>query len=141
MDAPNAFLGKPDPPTDAEVAAVLGPAAPLWTELIQEVTSDAGKMTQEWKGVSVNKYGWSLRLRQKGRNIVYLSPCNGCFKVAFVLSDKAVKAANNAHLPKKLADALAVAPHYPEGTGLRLNVNRANDLPAIRKLAQIKLTH
>jgi len=141
MDAPNAFIEKPNPPSDAEVAEVLGPAAPLWTQLIQQVTSDAGKMTQEWKGVYVNKYGWSLRLKQKGRNIVYLTPCNGCFRVAFVLSDKAVKAASAAHLPKKVADALAVAPHYPEGTGLRLNVTRANDLPAIRKMAQIKLAN
>ncbi|HWE87628.1 MAG TPA: DUF3788 family protein [Terracidiphilus sp.] len=137
--APNAFIGKPDRPSDAEVAAVLGPAASLWTELIDQVTADAGQLVQEWQGVYVNKYGWSLRLKKKGRNIIFLAPCNGCFRVAFALSDKAVKAAGEAHPPKKVASALATAPHYPEGTGLRLTVRSPRDLPAIRKIAQIKL--
>ena len=39
------------------------------------------------------KYGWSLRLKQKSRNIVYLGPAKGCFMVSFVLSDKALNAA------------------------------------------------
>jgi hypothetical protein len=139
MDAPNAFLGKPDQPSDAEVASALGTAAPLWNELIHEVTADAGKVTREWKGICVNKYGWSLRLKRNGRNIVFLSPCHDSFRVAFTLSDKALRAAREAQLPKAVAQALATAPKYPEGTGLRLTVNRAADLPAIRKLAQIKL--
>jgi len=141
MDAPNAFLGKPDPPTEDEIAAVLGPVAPLWSRLIEEVTTEAGKVTQEWKGIYVNKYGWSLRLKRKGRNLVYMAPCNGCFKVAILLNDKAVNAAKATTLPKKVANALATAPHYPEGTGVRLNVYDDSDLPPIRKLAQIKLAH
>ncbi|MFZ0395465.1 MAG: DUF3788 family protein [Terracidiphilus sp.] len=141
MDPPNAFLGKPDQPTEAEIDAVLGPAAPLWTQLIAQVTADAGKVTLEWQGIYVNKYGWSLRLKQKGRNLVYLAPCNGCFRVAFALNDKAVDAAKAARLPRKVADALATAPHYPEGTGLRLTVYKTSDLASIRKLARIKLAN
>ena len=141
MDTPNAFLGRPDQPTDDELMEALGPAAPLWSELIQEVTADAGKVTEEWQGIYVKRYGWSLRLRQKGRNIIYMAPCNGCFRVAFTLNDKAVNAAKAAHLPKKVADALATAPHYPEGTGLRLTVYKSSDLTAIRKVAQIKLAN
>jgi hypothetical protein len=141
MDATNAFLGKPNQPSENEVAAALGPAAPLWNELIQQVTQEAGKVTQEWTGLYVNKYGWSFRLKQKGRNIIHLTPCKGCFRIAFVLNERAVKAAKAARLPKKVAAALAAAPHYPEGTGLRLTVESASDLPAIRKLAQIKLAN
>ena len=139
MDNPNAFIGKSEQPSNTELAAVLGPSAPLWSELIEEITADTPSLAQEWKGVCSNKYGWSLRLKQKSRNIIYLSPCQNCFRVAFILSDKAVKAAGEAHLPKPVARALATAPHFPEGTGLRLVVNRTSDLPAIRKLAQIKL--
>jgi hypothetical protein len=141
MVAPNAFLGKPELPSTAEVTAVLGPAAPLWSELIEEVTEDAGKVTQEWQGVYVNKYGWALRLKKKGRNIIYMAPCQDCFRVAFVLSDKAVDAAKHAHLPRAVAKALEAAPHYPEGTGLRLTVRSAGDLPAIRTIAKIKLAN
>jgi hypothetical protein len=61
--------------------------------------------------------------------------------VAFALGDKAVAAAKQTKLPKKILQALAEAPRYPEGTGLRLVVNKAADLDAIRKLAEIKLVH
>lgn len=141
MDAPNAFVGKANQPSVTEVIAALGPAARLWSELIDEVSSDAGKLTQEWKGICVNKYGWSLRLKQKSRNIIFMSPCHNCFRVAFTLSDRAVIAAKEAHLPKAVAAALATAPKYPEGTGLRLTVNHPGDLPAIRKIARIKLAN
>jgi hypothetical protein len=138
VDLPNAFIGKVQKPSDAELAAALGASAPLWKSLIHDVEADLGVVKEEWKGVYPNKYGWALRLQQKGRNIVYFSPCSGCFRVAFVLSDKAVHAAQEAKLPKAVAQALATAPHYPEGTGLRLMVSGRGDLPAIRKLAKIK---
>jgi Protein of unknown function (DUF3788) len=141
MESPNAFIGQPAQPSAAEVEAALGSAAPLWNELIDEVTADAGSLTQEWKGICVHKYGWSLRLKQKSRNIIFMSPCRDSFRVAFTLSDKAVTAAKDSHLPKAIAEALAAAPKYAEGTGLRLTVHRAADLPAIRKLARIKVAN
>jgi hypothetical protein len=141
MDIPNAFIGKKEQPSAAELSAALGPSESVWAALIQQMTSDAGSLTQEWNGVCVNKYGWSLRLKQKSRNIVHLSPCSGCFRVAFALGQKAVDAAHQAHLPKAVDKALAEAPRYPEGTGLRLLVKRNADLPAIRKLAQIKIAN
>jgi Protein of unknown function (DUF3788) len=141
MDFANAFIGRSSQPSEAEVAGALGPAAPLWSELIAEVSGDAGSLTQEWKAILVHKYGWSLRLKQKSRNIIFMSPCHNCFRVAFTLSDKAVTAAKEARLPKAVVQALATAPRYPEGTGLRLTVNRPDDLPAIRKIARIKLAN
>jgi len=141
MKYQNAFLGKAEKPSDSELTAVLGETASLWREFINWMANEKGATGQEWKGIYVNKYGWSLRLKQKSRNIVYLGPGKGCFMVSFVLSDKAVKSAKTAHLPKAVAEALATAPRYPEGTGLRLLVHRAGDMAAIRKLAAIKISN
>ena len=141
MEYTNAFHGKARQPTDAELTAALGPSAKLWNEFIQWMADEEGVTAQEWKGICVNKYGWSLRLKQKSRNIVYLGPGTGCFMVSFVLNDKALNQAKAAHLPKDVADALAAALHYPEGNGLRLVVDRTGDLPAIRKIAAIKLAN
>ena len=141
MEYTNAFRGKPTQPSEAELSAALGPSTKLWNKLIQGMADEEGVAVQEWKGICVNKYGWSLRLKQKSRNIVYLGPGVGCFMVSFVLSDKALQAAKASHLPKAVADALAAAPHYPEGNGVRLVVHRAGDLPAIRKIASIKLAN
>lgn len=139
MEYINAFLGKTTQPTDLEVASVLGSAAKIWNEFIAWMAEELGVTGREWKGIVVKKYGWSLRLKQKSRNIVYLGPGNNCFMASFVLSDKALNEAKAAHLPKHVRDALDAAPKYPEGNGLRLIVQRAADLAAIRKICAIKL--
>ena len=141
MEILNAFIGKKEQPSPQEVDAALGPAAGLWNELIGWMASENGASIQEWSGIYVHKYGWSLKLKLKKRTIVYLAPCEGCFRVAFILSDKAMAAAKEAKFPKKIEQALNEAPRYPEGNGLRLIVTKAADLAPIRKLAGIKLAH
>jgi len=139
MEILNAFVGKTTTPTAEEVAAAPGPAAEVWKQLVdwmaeQEVT------VQEWNSYSA-KSGWAMRLKVKKRNIVYLSPCSGCFRVAFVLGDRAVAAARQSDLPKSTLKLLDEAPKYPEGTGVRLVVKAAKDLVAIRQFALIKLAN
>jgi hypothetical protein len=141
MEYRNAFIGNAERPTDAEGADVLGSKAKLWNEFIEWMSEQEGVSDQEWKGVVVKKYGWSLRLKKKGRNIVYLGPGTDCFMINFVLSDKALDEAKHAHLPKAVQDALATAPRYPEGNGLRFLVRRSGDLAAIRKIAAIKVAN
>jgi len=141
MEYVNAFKGKEDRPTDAEIADVLGPTVSLWNEFIRWMKDEEGVTGQEWKGIVVKKYGWSLRLKQKKRNIVYLGPGERCFMASFVLSDKAVKIAMETKLPRAVAEAIAAAPRYPEGNGVRLVVKHAADLRPIQKIAAIKLAN
>jgi hypothetical protein len=138
MEYSNAFIGKADEPTHAEVSEVLGAKVKLWDELIEWMREKEGVSDQEWKGVMVKKYGWSLRLKKKSRNIIYLSPGKECFMASFILSDKALREAKNAHVSKAVKDALAAAPRYPEGNGLRLLVRSGADLAGIQKIAAIK---
>ena len=139
MEYTNAFIGRTIQPSNAEVLEALGSAADVWNEFIGWMAREEHVTEQEWKGIAVQKYGWSLRLKQKKRNIVYLAPGKNCFMVSFVLSDKALTAAKAANLPKAVADALEHAPHYPEGNGLQLRVHRAKEMAAIRKIAAIKI--
>jgi len=141
MEYRNAFIGKEDTPTRDEVEEALGAKVKLWDELIQRMSEKEGVSDQEWKGVVVKKYGWSLRLKKKGRNILYLSPGEKCFMASFVLSDQALGEAKHAHLPKNIQDALESAPRYPEGNGLRLLVSRRADLAPIQKIAAIKIAN
>jgi hypothetical protein len=137
MDNPNAFIGKTSMPTAEEVAAALGKTAALWKELVGWLAEN-GANVEEWKAYSA-KSGWSLRLKVKKRNIIYLSPCSGYFLVGLIFGDKAVAAARQSNLSKSTLKLIDEAPRYPEGTGLRLTVKAPKDLAAIRKLALIKL--
>jgi hypothetical protein len=139
MEYVNAFKGQENRPTILEIATALGPTADLWEQFVQWMADEEGVTEQEWKGIVVKKYGWSLRLKQKSRNIVYLGPGVGCFMVSFVLSDKALAAAKKTNLPNAVAAVIAAAPRYPEGNGVRLIVKRAADLRAIQRIAAIKL--
>lgn len=137
MDTPNAFIGKTAQPATKEVTTTLGSTAVLWSRLV-DWFAEQGVTDQEWNSYSP-KAGWALRLKVKKRNIVYLAPCAGCFRVAFVLGDRAVAAARQSDLPKSALNPLDEAPRYAEGTGFRLMVKAPKDLAAIRKLVLIKL--
>ena len=134
----NAFLDKSTKPTDAELAAALGPAHALWLQLVADLATDSNVDVQEWKSVS-KKYGWSLRLKLRKRTIVYLSPHSGCFTAVFILGDKAVKAAHEAGLPASVIKTLDQAKRYGEGTGLRIEVKGPKDVAIVKKLTAIKL--
>jgi len=139
MDTPNAFIGRAELPTAEEVSAALGPTDQLWKQLVVWL-AEQGVTDQEWKSYSP-KAGWSLRLKVKKRNIIYLAPCPGCFRIAFIFGDKAVAAARQSNLSKSMLKLIDEAPRYPEGTGLCLTVKAPKDLAAIRKLALIKLAN
>ena len=135
----NAFLGKADAPTEEELEAALGRAAKaLWDRLLRRIADEHGLDVWEWNSYSP-KAGWSLRLKRAKRNILYLAPCEGCFRAAIVLGDKAVKAARASALPPEVIRTLDQAPRYAEGTALRLVVDGPKDLDALVELARIKL--
>lgn len=136
----NAFIGAIVPPTDDELATALGPAKPAWDALIAGLTADGIIDVQEWKSYS-RKAGWSLRLARHKRTIVWLAPCERRVRIAFIFGDKALAAVRRSDLPGRILALFDSAEKYPEGTGIRLHITSAKDLPAIRKLARIKLQH
>jgi len=134
---PNAFIGRTEAPADADLSRALGDFKPLWDGLIGEMTDEHG-VAQEWRCQSV-KTGWLLRLKRGKRTILWMAPCEGSFRVMFILGERAVLAARQSGLSARLMRIIDEAPHYPEGTGIRLQIKGPRDIPAIRKLATIKL--
>jgi hypothetical protein len=138
MEIGNAFVGKPGPPEPEDVAAALKAASSAWVEFLDWMAKAKGVTEQEWRQYGRNS-GWTLLLKLKKRTIVYLGPCQGCFRVALVLGHRAMKAVRETRLSKIVARAVSEAPHYPEGWGIRLVVRRPADLGSIRKLVAAKL--
>jgi hypothetical protein len=111
----------------------------VWKQLLDWL-AEQGVADLEWKSVSA-KYGWGLRMKLKKRTIVYLLPCDGCFRVSFALGDRAVAAARQSDLSKGALKLLDEAPRYVEGTWMRLMVHASEDLADVRQLALIKLAN
>ena len=136
----NAFINQPKPPSDAALAAALGPAKSVWDQFLAGLDQEFGVNVQEWNSYSP-KAGWALRVKRKKRTIVWLAPCLGCFRVAFIFGDKAMQAARQSKWPKRVIKVMAEAPKYPEGTGIRLEIKSSRDIGTLKKLAAIKLAN
>ena len=50
---PNAFIGKMDRPTDADLERALGPAKAVWDQLIAGLAAEHDVAIQEWKSYSL----------------------------------------------------------------------------------------
>jgi Protein of unknown function (DUF3788) len=134
----NAFAGQADRPTQKAVEIALGRSCVLWKQLVAELKRELRLDGEEWNSSGV-KYGWSLRLQLKKRNIVYLGPRAGAFVAAFVLGDKAVAVARKSKLPAYVLKMIADAKRYGEGTPVRIDVSKPEDLGPVKILAKIKV--
>jgi Protein of unknown function (DUF3788) len=136
----NAFIGHPTPPTDVELSQALGAPKALWDRIIAELSQEFGVPLQEWKCYS-RKSGWAMRVMRGKRTIVWLAPCAGSIQVAFIIGDRAIKAARTNGGSAKLLRLLDKGQKYPEGTGVRLNIKNDKDLPLVKELAALKLAN
>ena len=133
----SALADKSHEPTEQELRAVLGKAYGAWSRLIEAIGGRLAPLSQVW-GFTSKSTGWGLRLRHKERVILYMTPQPGQFLVSFALGEKAAAAAHARQLPPAILKAIDAAPRYAEGRGVRFEVSKASQLPALTALAQIK---
>ena len=93
-----AFIGKTEKPSSAEITKLSVPVLKFGSSWW--IGWPVNKRREEWK--CTPKCGWSLRLKLKKRTIVHLCPCDGSFRVAFILGNRAVKVARQSDLPKSM---------------------------------------
>lgn len=95
-------------------------------------------MTEEWKHYGAAG-GWTLKLLRGTRNLFFLSPQEGYFRLAFVFGDRAVAAIERSDLPAKMVEELRLARKYAEGRALRMEVRQPADLELVKKLVAVKI--
>jgi hypothetical protein len=133
----NVFAGQTARPTQKAVEASLGPSYAAWKQLVAELKQELKLDAPDWHSSGV-KYGWALRLQLKKRNIVYLGPRAGYFLAAFVFGDKAIAVARKSELPAHVLKMIAETKRYGEGTPVRIEVSKLEDLGPVMTLAKIK---
>ena len=72
----SAFDDPARPPEPADVTRCLGGSFRHWDALRTHVAGAFAAVTEEW-GPPGARFGWSLRLRRKGRVLLYLTPREG----------------------------------------------------------------
>lgn len=133
------FDNKDSIPSFEDVSEALGTTASLWFEIIQLVQSIYPEVIEEWN-FSGQKYGWSFRLKDKKRVLIYLLPRAKIFKVAFVFGQKATDFILKSSISAPIKTELEAAKVYAEGRGIRIDVTDKAILSEIKKLIEIKIS-
>ena len=133
----SAFDDKTSPPGHGALDEMLGRTSGLWARLKEDLQAAYGPLVEEWN-FSGQAYGWSFRLKEKKRTLVYMTPRRAHFLASFALGEKACLAAQAVRLPSAVLAIIDRAPKYAEGRGVRIPVRTKRDLESVEKLAAIK---
>ncbi|WP_294676642.1 DUF3788 domain-containing protein [uncultured Fluviicola sp.] len=134
------FSNKEIIPGDQALSEELKKTGDLWNSIRDYVQKKAPDSVEEWK-YSGKKFGWSFRINDKKRVIVYLLPREAYFKAAFVFGQKATDAIINSTISDTIKKELLSAKVYAEGRGIRIDVRDPEVLEDIRRLIEIKLAY
>ncbi len=136
----SAFDDKSAKPDVSDLKKTLGRSAVHWDDLITHIAAKYAPVDETWNFAGA-KWGWSLRLKQKRRTILYMTPCRGHFLVGFALGEKAVTATRGSDLPRSTLKIIDEARKYAEGRAVRIEVKNRNSLAIAKKLAAVKMEH
>jgi len=133
-------MDKAQVPNDEELKKALGTSFDLWKSIRDYTLKNYPKAQEEWNFTGA-KYGWSFRIKDKKRAIVYLLPGDKTFRVAFVYGEKATNQALSSNLSKEIKDIIETATVYAEGRGFRIEITDKKIIKDIEMLIDIKLAN
>ena len=132
------FTDKNKLPNDNDLKESLGDTYQLWQLIKEYVISKYPKVLEEW---NCSNYGWSCRIKDKKRAIIYLLPRDNFFKVAFVFGQKATDLIMKSHIADSIKTELDSAKVYAEGRGIRIDIKDKMIISDIKELIDIKLAN
>ena len=134
------FMDKTKKPEDKDLQEVLGNHFSIWNDIRNFTLQSYPKAIEEWN-FSGAKYGWSFRIKDKKRAIIYLLPYQNYFKIALVYGQKATDQALNSNISMEIKEIIKSAPVYAEGRGFRIDINDKKNIKDIQELITIKLAN
>lgn len=137
MDS-SVFMDKNQQPSAGDLKEALGDSHQLWMEIREKVFYKYPEGHEEWNYPG-KKYGWSFRIKDKKRAIIYLLPRDQTFLAAFVFGGRAFDAILQSEVSEQIKSDLKNAKVYAEGRGIRIPVPDRSSLQDIFRLIDIKL--
>ena len=134
------FSHKNEIPTEAELQKALGTTYDYWQTFAEHTHKLYPKATEEWH-FSGEKFGWSFRIKDPKRILIYLLPRDQFFKVAFVFGQKATEAVLESPISDSIKTELQAAKVYAEGRGIRLEIKDNLLTEDILQLIFIKISN
>jgi hypothetical protein len=134
------FTDKNKAPDDKDLKLAIGNTYKYWQILKDDVHKKYPEAKDEWNFPGV-KYGWSFRIKDKKRAIIYLLPKDKYFRVAMVFGQKAFDAIMRSNISKEIKKELESAKVYAEGRGIRIDVKDESVINDIKELISVKIAN
>lgn len=132
------FTDKSATPTLVQLQEALGNTYAFWQTFSEQTKKLYPEAICEWH-FSSEKYGWSFRIKDKKRVLIYLLPRDKFFKVAFVFGQKATDSIMESNISETIKKELQAAKVYAEGRGIRLEIRNENLVKDVLNLIAIKV--
>lgn len=134
------FTDKAIEPTKKDLKQALGATFVIWESLAEFTKESYPNYIESWH-FSGDKYGWSFRISDKKRVLIYLLPRDGYFKAAFNFGQKATDEILKSEIDENIKSELKAAKVYAEGRGIRIDVKDNTDYDDLKKLIAIKISN
>ena len=134
------FIEKTNKPEQKDLITALGKTYNLWQDIVNLVYLKYPGAVSDWNFPG-QKYGWSFKIKDKKRAIIYLLPRDKRFLVAFNFGQKAFEKIMDSNISEEIKHSLESANVYVEGRGIRIEVKNRKSLKDISQLIDIKLAY
>lgn len=131
------FTDKTIKPTQVELKNGLSNTFDLWMSLAEWAKKTSPNSSEEWH-IASEKFGWSFRIKDKKRVLIYLLPRDRYFKIGFVFGQKATDKIFATEIHQSIIDELKIAKVYAEGRGIRIDVKDELLIDDLKQLIEIK---
>ncbi|CAM4260829.1 DUF3788 family protein [Flavobacterium terrigena] len=134
------FVYKNIKPTSKDLENGLGETFPIWKSFEDFTKKNYPDATCEWN-FSGEKFGWSYRIKDNKRILIYLLPRDKFFKTAFVFGQKATNQIMESDISESIKTELKLAKQHAEGRGIRIEIKDQSNFEDIQKLIKIKISN
>jgi len=135
--ATSIFDNKEIVPNDEDLEDVLKSSLNIWNNLISYLGDEYGSLNKEWKFYS-KKAGWSLRVSDKKRNLLFLIPNNDYFIATVNMGVKVSKIVLDLDISDNTKNLIKQAKKYREGISILINVTNEEDLKDIKTILNVR---
>lgn len=134
------FADKNSEPNIQDLKKALGKTFLIWKNIEDFLMTTKPDAMAVWH-FSSTKFGWSYRIKDNKRVLLYLLPRDNFFKAAFVFSQKATEQILLSEISEEIKTDLRNAKAYAEGRGIRIEIKDASKTNDIKNLITIKIAH
>lgn len=136
----SAFMDKSNPHNQQQLAIELGESFGVWEQIKSGLIAEHGALTEDWKFYPAKSW-WTMKFLRKKRNLFFLTPLVGYFRITFVFGEKAVSEVEKRNLPDKIKTDLLEARKYAGDRGVSIEVKTQSQANVILERVNIKLAN